>query len=86
MPYEPVILGFKFDIKVKQLTGRDVVRVTCEQCHKIHNVAPHVFYERYHDYLPLEAVAKDFVCKRCGGRQLSWSIERAVGPQFPRSA
>ena len=60
MPYEPVILGFKFDVKVKNLTGRDVVRVTCEQCHKDHNLAPHVLYERYHEYMTLEAISKDF--------------------------
>ena len=86
MPYEPVILGFKFDIKVKQLTGRDVVRVVCEHCHKVHNVAPHVLYERYHAYMPSETVAKDFKCARCGARELSWSIERANGPEYPRSA
>ena len=87
MPYESVTLGFKFAVRVKNLTGRDVLVVTCPACHKSYWVAPHVLYARYHEYQPLEVVAKDLRCKRCGNkREMSWRIERATGPEFPRSA
>jgi len=87
MPYVPITLGFKFAVRVKQLTARDVVMVVCPACHKQYQVAPHVIYERYHEHLPLEEVAKDMRCKRCGNKDdMRWSIERATGPEFPRSA
>lgn len=87
MPYEPVTLGLKFAVRVHHLTGRDVLVVSCPACHKAYWVAPHVIYARFHEHLPLETVAKDFVCKRCGNKRgLTWYIERAIGPEFPRSA
>jgi hypothetical protein len=87
MPYEPVTLGFKFAIRLKQLTARDVLVVTCPACHKSYFVAPHILLERYHEHRPIESFASDFVCKRCGNRQdMSWRIDRAVGPEFSRSA
>ena len=87
MPYEPVTLGLKFAVRVHHLTARDVLVVTCPACHKAYWVATHILYERFHEYQPLEIVAKEFVCKRCGNkRDMSWRIERAAGPEFPRSA
>ena len=87
MPFEPVTLGLKFAVRVHHLTARDVLVVTCPACHKAYWVAPYILYERFHEYLPLEVMAKEFVCKRCGNkRDMSWRIERATGPEFPRSA
>lgn len=49
--------------------------VTCPACHKAYWVAPYVLHERFHEHLPLEVVAKEFVCKRCGNkRDMSWRI------------
>ncbi|MEH6648355.1 hypothetical protein, partial [Sulfitobacter sp.] len=42
MPYAPSILGLKFEIRIADLTARDVVIVTCPACHWSANVAPHV--------------------------------------------
>ena len=87
MPYEPTILGLKFAIRVHHLTVRDVLVVTCPSCHKAYWVATHTLYKRFHEHLPIEVVAKEFRCKRCGRTDgLSWRIERATGPEFPRSA
>ena len=87
MPYQPVTLGLKFAIKVHDLTGQDVLVVTCPACHMVFMVAPHVLYARFHKYVAINDVAKEFKCKRCGhDRDLAWRIERAVGPEFPRSA
>jgi hypothetical protein len=73
MPYEPVILDLKFAIRVHDLTGPDVLVVTCPDCHKIFNVAPHVIYARFHKHMPLIDVAKQFKCKRCGNKKvLDW--------------
>ncbi len=79
--------GLKFQIRVEDLTGRDVVVVTCPVCHWSCNVASHVFYARYHELRKLIDVAKDMKCKRCQNRKdMVWRIERAVGPQGPRLA
>ena len=87
MPYEPVATGLKFQIRVRDLTARDVVVVTCPACHWKCNVAPHVFYERFNEMQRMIRVAEQMKCRRCGNRKdMAWRIERAVGPMGPRSA
>lgn len=87
MPYQPVILGLKFNIRIVDLTSRDVMIVTCPACHWTASVAPHVLHARYHEMRKLIHVEADMKCKRCGAKGgLYWRIERAVGPEFPRSA
>ena len=87
MPYQPVTLGLKFNIRIVDLTARDVVVVICPACHWTTNVAPHVLYSRYHELRRLIDVEADMKCKRCSEKgELHWRIERAIGPEFPRSA
>ena len=87
MPYEPVILGLRFNIRVADLTARDVLIVVCPSCHWSANVAPHVLFSRYHEMRKLIHIQADMKCKRCGAKGgLHWGVERAVGPEFPRSA
>jgi hypothetical protein len=87
MSYAPVTLGLKFQIRVRDLTGRDVVVVTCPACHWSANVAPHVLYDRFHEHVRLVEVEREFLCKRCGVKGgLRWRIERARGPEFPKLA
>ena len=87
MPYEPVILGLKFKIRVVDLTARNVLIVVCPACHWSANVAPHVLLARYHEFRRLIDLEPDMMCKRCGLKgELHWHIERAIGPEFPRSA
>jgi len=84
MPYEPVTLGLKFAIRVHHLTARDVLVVTCPACQKAYWVPTHVLYERFHEHLPIERIAEEFRCKRCGNSMdLSWRVERATGPEYP---
>lgn len=87
MSYEPVTLGLKFSVRIIDLTARDVVVVTCGQCHAQFNVAPHHFLAKYHEHRKLIDIEKDFRCKRCGAvRDLHWHVMRARGPQFPSVA
>jgi len=87
MPYQPVILGLKFNIRIVDLTARDVMIVTCPACHWTASVAPHVLHARYHEMRKLIDIEADMKCKRCGAKGvLYWRIERAMGPKFPRSA
>lgn len=87
MPYETVFHGLKFEIRVSDLTVRDVVVVICPLCHWTANVAPHVLHSRYHEIRKLVDVQRDMKCKRCGDTGgLHWRIERATGPEYPRSA
>jgi hypothetical protein len=87
MPYSPLVLGLKFEISIADLTARDVVIVICPACHWTANVAPHVLLSRYHELRKLVDVEADMKCKRCGVvGGLHWRIERAVGPEYPRSA
>ncbi|MEQ3728100.1 MAG: hypothetical protein ABNH38_11885 [Tateyamaria sp.] len=87
MPYGPLTLGLKFEIRLADLIARDVVIVTCPACHWSTNVAPHVLHSRNHEMRKLMHVQADMMCKRCGAvGGLHWRIERAIGPEFPRSA
>ncbi|WP_340242022.1 hypothetical protein [Sulfitobacter pontiacus] len=87
MPYEPMILGLKFEIRIADLTARDVLVVTCPASHWTANVAPHILHSRYHEMRKLIHVQADMTCKRYGTQGgLHWRIERAVGPEYPRSA
>lgn len=87
MPYESVNQGFVYDVRVENLTGRDVVVFTCSDCHARFNVAPHALYARYHPLRRLIDIKDDFHCRRCGKRgDGKWYVMRAVGPEWPRSA
>lgn len=88
MPYEPVNLGLKFEVRLEDLTVRDCVVVTCPACQHQYNVAPHVLFARYHELRKLATIAKhDMRCKRCPNRgNMAWHIMRATGAEFPRSA
>ena len=87
MPYQPIILGLKFNIRLADLTARDVMIVTCPACHWSANVAPHDLHARYHEMRKLIDFEADMKCKRCGAKGgLYWRIERALGSEFPRSA
>jgi hypothetical protein len=88
MPYESLILGLKFEVRVGDLTARDCLVVTCEKCHHRYNVAPHVLLSRYNEMRKITEIAKhDMKCKRCSNvGQMSWHVMRARGPEFPRSA
>ena len=87
MPYEPLVLGLKGRVRLSHLTARDVVVVVCPACHRNWRVAPHVLYDRYHEYQPIDVIAKDFKCRRCNhGDRMYWHLERATGPEFPRAA
>ena len=87
MPDEPMIIGVKIEIRIGDLTARDVLVVTCPACHWTANVAPHVLFGRYHEMRKLVDLQRDMKCKRCGAHgKLHWRIERAIGPEFPRSA
>lgn len=87
MPYAPLVLGLKFEIRVADLTARDVVIVTCPACHWSAQVAPHVLHSRYHEMRKLVDVQRDMKSRRCGVTGgLHWRIQRATGPEYPRSA
>jgi len=87
MPYEPVTIGLKFQIRVEDLTARDAMIVVCPHCHAKFTVAPHVLHERYHPLKRLVEVENDLTCKSCkADEDLRWHIVRAKGPEWPRSA
>lgn len=88
MPYEPLSLGFKFEVRLANLTARDCVVVTCPACQHRYHVAPHVLLSRFHERRKLAEIAKhEMRCKRCSNvGDMAWYVVRASGPEFPRSA
>ncbi len=87
MPCKPLVLGLKGRVRLSHLTPRDVVVVVCPICHRRWLVAPHVLYNRCHEYQLIDVIAKDFKCRRCNhGDRMCWHLERATGPDFPRAA
>ncbi len=86
MPYVPLTIGLKFNTRINQLTARDVLVVRCLHCGKVYRVAPHVLYDRYPEMTQLGTIEKDLRCGPCGRKGgMSWNLERAVGPEYPRS-
>ena len=61
MPYVPLTTGLKFQIRIRDLTGRDVVIVTCPACHWSAQLAPHVLFARFHEHIRLVEVERDFL-------------------------
>ena len=78
MPYRPVTLGLKFNIRLSDLTAADVVRMTCPRCTHRYSVAPHILLERFPSHLKIQDLEKQMKCKRCDYKgSMRWTVERA---------
>lgn len=81
MPYTPVTLGLRFNIRLSDLTAADVLRVTSPRCGKRHDVAPHALLARFSLSTRLVDIEAKMRCKGCPYvGPMRWQIERATPP------
>lgn len=81
MQLEPVILGFKFNIRVSHLAPEHVVEMVCARCEHRHMVAPWQLHARFPPSIHLKDAVRHFRCRRCPARGAArWTIYRAVSP------
>lgn len=80
MPYQPVILGPRYIVRLEDLTGADVYVVECLGCRRTWRVPPHRLHLRWPGYQRLLMLEPFLRCRGCpagGEGHLTWSIERA---------
>lgn len=78
MPYESVVLGLKFTVRLSDLTAADALRVECPTCSKVWHVGAHQLYLRFPPYMRFVQMESDMKCKACGRvGDLYWRIVRA---------
>ena len=81
MRLEPVILGFKFNVRIEHLAPDHVVQVVCEKCERRYMIATWQFYTRFPPSTHLKDAERFFRCRRCGARgAMRWTVYRAVPP------
>ena len=80
---EPVILEFKFAVRITNLAPDHVVEMTCDGCDRRHMVATWQLHARFPPSTPLMTVERYFRCRKCPKRgAVRWTIYRAVPPLF----
>lgn len=85
MPYEPVILGPRYAIRLEDLEAADAIDAECMGCGKRWRIAPHRLHDRYQAYVRLQQIATEMRCAVCDGdSSISWKIVRAA-PDGPGS-
>lgn len=72
MQEEHPTIDLKFQFEVAQLTARDVLVLTCEECHWATKVYPHVLFARNQDYTKVIDIPKDMACKQYEGGATSY--------------
>ena len=68
MPLIPKVAGFKYAIRIMDLSAADCVEFTCVACSHSHRVAPYQLRLRFMEAMRIEETAKQFRCRSCGAR------------------
>jgi DNA-directed RNA polymerase subunit RPC12/RpoP len=68
MPLTPKTTGFRFDIRLDNLSPADVVELSCPQCNHRYLIAPYQLFSRFQPSTHLNAIGERFHCKKCGWR------------------
>ncbi len=84
MPYERVILGPRYALRLENLQATDAVEVECPACRRRALVAPHKLHDRFAPFERMTQICRRMRCRRCGNSgDMNWNIVRAA-PQAPR--
>ena len=81
MPWEPLVLGLKFNIRIADLEATDFMERVCPQCREITRLATwqlHALFPRHRRLVDLE---REMRCRKCGYRgKQAWCLWRAHPP------
>ena len=62
MPYERVILGPRYSVRLEEVQATDAIDAECMGCLRKRRVAPHRLLGRYQGYVRLQQIGKESVC------------------------
>lgn len=66
MPLTPATLGFKFQIRLMDLSPEHCVEFTCPECQHTRRVATYQLHLKFPSAFKLEDTAARFRCSACG--------------------
>jgi hypothetical protein len=82
MPYERIILGPRYTVRLEDLRAEHAVMIECVACRRRALVAPHRLHERFAGYERMSQIAAAMRCKCCGAtRAMDWSVLKALPPR-----
>lgn len=78
MPWEPLILGLKFNIRIADLEATDFMDRVCPQCREVTRLATWQLHALFPSYTRLVEIEDRMHCRKCGHRgKQAWSLWRA---------
>lgn len=81
MAHAPLILGFKFAIRISDLGAADYLSMTCRRCNETRRVATWALHSVAPPQMPIQSLEKRMRCTACGHRgDMAWSVWRATPP------
>jgi DNA-directed RNA polymerase subunit RPC12/RpoP len=85
MPYDRVILGPRYALRLEDLQATDAIEVECPACRRRALVATHRLHDRFAPIERLTQICRRMRCRRCGGSGgMGWNVVRAA-PQTPKT-
>ena len=81
MPWQPITLGLKFQVRVADLEATDFMERRCPRCGTVTRIAPWHLHALFPAHARLMDVEARMRCRNCGrvGSQ-PWSLWRAYPP------
>ena len=81
MPYERIVLGPRYAIRLELLQATDALAARCMACNRSWRIAPHRLYDRHEPYIRLVDIGAAMRCTGCGhGAGMIWEVVRASPP------
>ena len=78
MPYERVILGPRYSIRLEDVRATDAIDAECLGCGRTWRIAPHRLHDQYQSYMRLQHIGKEMRCTNCGADSaMIWNVVRA---------
>jgi hypothetical protein len=79
MPYERVILGPRYALRLEDPQATDAIEVECPACRRRALVAPHRLHDRFARFERMTQICRRMRCRRCGSASgMGWNIVRAA--------
>lgn len=78
MPYEKVILGPKYAVRLEDMKASDALFARCHACGRAWRIAPHRLHDRFHASERLVEIGRLMRCPQCkNGAAMDWHVVRA---------
>ena len=78
MPYQRIILGPRYAVRLEDVRATDAVDAECLGCGRMWRIAPHRLHARFQSYARLQQIGKEMRCTVCDGDvPIVWNVVRA---------